>query len=121
VETHAKGILRYAAKLRERYPMMTDVAIQTLQGNGYVFKTKIAFGTYMFLAGYDAGLADGPRTCRCDDIENLLVWVDLTQEYSGVTLNCRSCGREVPIKTVRELEEVDDDINGPPNGAANAD
>jgi hypothetical protein len=41
--------------------------------------------------------------CICIPAESSLIWVDETCEYSGVTLTCLRCGRDVTIKSVPEM------------------
>jgi hypothetical protein len=47
--------------------------------------------------------------CVCSNMENILVFVDSTAEYSGVTLTCKLCLRDVDIKSVRSLQEEHND------------
>jgi hypothetical protein len=122
--TEAELALRYYAKLRERHSMHAEIADMTVKARSYLFKTKAAFGAYMYLVGYSGGLEDSKKPCACEGVEDLLAWIDPTEEWDGVAAQCRRCRREVSIPTVKELEEVDEenDINsgpaaaGPPDG-----
>lgn len=55
------------------------------------------------------GLANHPLVlpkCVCFDAETRLVWVDSTQEYTGIILTCVVCGRDIAISSVPEMPPV---------------
>jgi hypothetical protein len=111
--TERELALAYYSKVRERQPAEAEIADFAAKHRAGFFKSKADFGAYMYLLGFVTAQDARTKPCACEGMEDLLKWVDPTQEYNGVEVTCSRCGREIMVPTVRELEEVDelDDLN----------